>query len=52
MQIKIGQRVATENRVPTPALINALERNLPVSTGAGGGYPVGPGAVGISISPT
>jgi DegV family protein with EDD domain len=34
IQIKIGQQVVTENRVPRPALINALERNLAVSTAA------------------
>jgi DegV family protein with EDD domain len=34
IQIKIGQQVATENRVPKPLLINALERNLAVSTSA------------------
>ncbi len=34
IQIKIGDRVFTENHVPNPALIDALERNVPVSTAA------------------
>jgi DegV family protein with EDD domain len=34
LQIRIGDRVDTENRVPNPVLIDALERNLTVSTSA------------------
>ncbi len=34
IQIKIGRHLVTENRIPTPTLINALERNLAVSTAA------------------
>lgn len=34
LQIRIGERVDTENRVPTPVLIDALQRNLTVSTSA------------------
>jgi len=34
IQIKIGERVDTENRVPTPVLIDALQRNVAVSTAA------------------
>lgn len=34
IQIKIGERIDTENRVPTHVLIDALTRNLAVSTAA------------------